>query len=153
MNLYECITIIDAGLTDEAITEASEKIQGIITNGGGEILKADPWGRRKLSYEINHHSRGFYLLLLYRAPSDVNKKLEDTFKVYDPIIKHMIVRLEKKQAASALKALEEAKKALEEAKKAPAEVPAEAEAAEAAPATEEAAPAETTKPADTTKQE
>ncbi len=159
MNLYECITIIDASLTDEAITEATEKIKGIITNGGGEIMKTDPWGRRKLSYEINRHSRGFYLLLLYHAPSDVNKKLETLFKVYDPIVKNMIVRLEKKQAASALKALEDEKKALEdeknkaleEAKNAPAE--AEAEAAEAAPAAEEAAPAETTKPDETTKQE
>ena len=148
MNLYECITIIDASLTDEAITEATEKIQGIITDGGGEVMKTDPWGRRKLAYEINHHSRGFYVLFIYHAPSDVNKKLETLFKVYDPIVKFMIVRLEKKQAASNLKAIEEAKKAAEEAKKAPAEPEAEA-----APATEEAAPAETTDPADTTKQE
>ncbi len=154
MNLYECITIIDASLTDEAITEATEKIQGIITDGGGEVLKTDPWGRRKLAYEINHHARGLYVLFFYRAPFDVNKKLESTFKVYDPIVKFMIVKLEKKQAASNLKSLEDAKKALEEAKKAPAEPEAEA-----APATEEAAPAETTEPnettgsAETTKQE
>ena len=83
------------------------------------------------------------MLFTYNAPSDVNKKLEDIFKVYDPVIKHMLVRLGKKQAAATLKAIEEENKA-----------PAEAEAKETAPATEEAAaPAETTEPADTTKQE
>ncbi len=155
MNLYECITILDAGLNDDAINEAIEKIQGIITKGGGEILKTDQWGRRKLAYEINHHSRGYYVLFVYHAPSDVNRKMEDTFKVYDPVIKFMLMRLDKKQASGTLKALEAEKAAKAAAEAAPAAAaapaPAEAEAKEAAP---EAPVAEKTEaPADSTEQE
>ncbi len=145
MNLYECITILDAGLNDEAINEAIEKIQGIITKGGGEILKTDQWGRRKLAYEINHHSRGFYVLFLYYAPSDVNRKIEDTFKVYDPVIKFMLMRLDKKQAAGTLKALEAEKAAKAAAAAAPAPVDTPADSPADAEKTEE--------PAATTEQE
>ncbi len=145
MNLYECITILDAGLNDDAINEAIEKIQGIITKGGGEILKTDQWGRRKLAYEINHHSRGFYVLFLYRAPSDVNRKIEDTFKVYDPVIKFMLMRLDKKQASGTLKALEAEKTAKAKAAAAPAPVDTPADAPADAEKTEE--------PAATTEQE
>lgn len=145
MNLYECITILDAGLNDETINEAIEKIQGIITKGGGEILKTDKWGRRKLAYEINHHSRGFYVLFLYRAPSDVNRKIEDTFKVFDPVIKFMLMRLDKKQASGTLKALEAEKKA----KAAAAAAPAPADTPADAPADAE----KTEEPAATTEQE
>lgn len=145
MNLYECITILDAGLNDETINEAIEKVQGIITKGGGEILKTDKWGRRKLAYEINRHSRGFYVLFLYRAPSDVNRKIEDTFKVFDPVIKFMLMRLDKKQASGTLKALEAEKKAKAVAAAAPAPADTPADAPADAEKTEE--------PAATTEQE
>ena len=149
MNLYECITILDAGLNDDAINEAIKKIQGIITKGGGEILKTDQWGRRKLAYEINHHSRGFYVLFVYRAPSDVNRKIEDTFKVYDPVIKFMLMRLDKKQAAGTLKALEAEKAAKAAAAAAAAAAPAPVDTPADSPADAE----KTEEPAATTEQE
>jgi small subunit ribosomal protein S6 len=136
VNLYECIVILDAGLNDESIDEAVKKVQDQITDGGGEILKTDPWGRRKMGYEINKQKRGFYLLVIFRAPSDLISRMERMFKVYDPVIKFMVVRLEKKQAEGTLKALEAEKNA---------------PAAEEAPAEAEKAPVEAKKPAEAEK--
>ncbi len=97
MNLYENIVIINSSLSDEEIEAATEKIKDLITAEKGEILKVEPWGRRKLAYELNKQTRGFFVLLLFNAPSTVVKKLEDFYKVYDPVFKYMVVRLEKKQ--------------------------------------------------------
>ena len=130
MNFYESIIIIDASLPDEEIQAATERITGIITGSDGEMLKVNPWGRRKLGYPINKHSRGFYVLLLFNAPSGVIKKMEDFFKVFDPVVKFMAIRLEKKQKEAALKSLAEEALAAEEAKVKPevkTEVKTEAE--------------------------
>jgi len=103
MNIYENIVILNASLGDEEIETASGKIKDLITNSGGEILNADVWGRRKLAYEIKKQKKGFYLLLLFKSPAAAIKRLEDYYKVFDPVVKYMIIRLEKKQAEAALK--------------------------------------------------
>lgn len=96
MNIYENIIILNASLTDEEIEAAAAKIKALITNSGGEILKADNWGRKKLAYEIKKHKKGFYLLLIYKVAPSVIKKLEDYYKVFDPVIKFMVIKLDKK---------------------------------------------------------
>ena len=105
MNLYENIVIINPSLSDEEIEATTEKIKDLITADKGEILKVEPWGRRKLAYELNKQTRGFFVLLLFNAPSIVVKKLEEFYKVYDPVFKYMVVRLEKKQREAVLKSL------------------------------------------------
>ncbi|MCX5716821.1 MAG: 30S ribosomal protein S6 [Nitrospirae bacterium] len=103
MNIYENIVILNASLGDEEIETASGKIKDLITNSGGEILNTDVWGRRKLAYEIKKQKKGFYLLLVFKAPSAAIKKLEDYYKVFDPVVKYMVIKLGKKQAETALK--------------------------------------------------
>ena len=103
MNIYENIVILNASLGDEEIEIASGKIKDLITNSGGEILNSDVWGRRKLAYEIKKQKKGFYLLLVFKSPSTAIKKLEDYYKVFDPVVKYMVIKLEKKQAEAALK--------------------------------------------------
>lgn len=105
MNLYENILILDASLSDEALEEATQKIKDLISGSGGEVLKVDPWGRKKLAYELNRHSRGFYTILLFNAPPDTIKKLEDYYNVSDFIVKFMVRKLEKKRKEAALASL------------------------------------------------
>jgi small subunit ribosomal protein S6 len=120
MNIYENIIILNASLTDEDTEASVKKIKDLITNSGGEILKADMWGRRKLANEVKKQKKGFYVFLLFRSPSPVIRKLEDYYKVFDPVIKHMVVKLEKKQSARALESLSQQAEAAAAAKSAAA---------------------------------
>jgi len=100
MNIYESITILNASLTDEEIEAATDRIKDLITNSGGEILKADMWGRKRLAYEIKKHKKGYYILLVFKAAPSLIKKLEDLYKVFDPVIRYMVIKLDKRQAAN-----------------------------------------------------
>lgn len=100
MNFYENIVILNPSLNDEDLKSAVARITDIITNAGGEVLKVDNWGRKKLAYELNKQKMGFYILYLFKAPSPAIKKIEDYFKVYDPVIKFMVVKLGKKEMAA-----------------------------------------------------
>lgn len=105
MNIYENIVILNASPSDEDLESSTNKIRDLITSSGGEILKIDVWGRRKLANEIKKQRKGFYVLFTFRAPSSLTRKLEDYYKVFDPVIKYMIIRLEKKQGAHVLASL------------------------------------------------
>jgi small subunit ribosomal protein S6 len=96
MNIYENVVILNASPTDEEINGSVSKIKDVIINAGGEILLAEMWGRRKLSYEIKKQNKGFYALL-YSRPAFDNQKLEEFYKVFDPVIKYMVIKLDPKQ--------------------------------------------------------
>jgi small subunit ribosomal protein S6 len=150
VNVYENVVIIDANLSDEATEESIQKIQDQVAAKGGETLKVDRWGKRKMAYEINKHSKGLYILFLFKCPADTISEMETYYKVTDGIVKYMFIRLEKKPLEAALKSLAAAEAAAEAAAAAPApeEAAPEAAAAEEAPAAE-AEPAEPAAPAAT----
>jgi small subunit ribosomal protein S6 len=97
VNIYENIIIMNAAISDEEAEAAVTKIKDLVTGQGGEVLKVDVWGRRKLAYEIKKQKKGLYVLLIYKTPSATVKKLEDFYKVFDAVLKYMVVKLEKKQ--------------------------------------------------------
>lgn len=97
MTIYENVVIINSSLTEDEFKSATEKITEQITKSGGEILKVDNWGKRKLAYELNKQRMGYYVLFLFKAPSLAIKELEYFYKVYEPVMKYMIIRLTKKQ--------------------------------------------------------
>lgn len=110
MNYYEKVMIIDSNVDDSAVEEIVAKIRDIITGQGGEILKTDKWGRRKLAYELNKQQKGNYVLLLFKSPPSTIGQLEKHCKLSDVIIKFMVVKLtKKKQIEAVLPSAEETK--------------------------------------------
>lgn len=97
MNIYENVVILNPSLNEEELKAAVEKIVDVIKGTNGEVLKVDTWGRRKLAYELNKQKMGYYVMFLMKAPSPTVKKIEDYFKVFDPVMKFMVIRLGKKQ--------------------------------------------------------
>lgn len=104
MNLYEKIMILNPGLDTKAVDETVEKVKEKITKQGGEILKSENWGTRKLAYILNKHDKGIYVLLLFKSPPSTILELERFCKVTDTIIKFMVVRLQKKKHIEAVMA-------------------------------------------------
>ena len=53
MPLYDFGVIIDPEIPPEEETATLERLEGIITDGGGEVAEKDTWGRRQLAYPID----------------------------------------------------------------------------------------------------
>ena len=56
MNKYELIYIIDTTVEEAARKELIEKFNGIIAANGGEVVKVEEWGKRRLAYAIEKKS-------------------------------------------------------------------------------------------------
>jgi small subunit ribosomal protein S6 len=111
MNIYENMVILNANMSDEEADGLVTKIKDVITGQGGEVLKIDVWGRKKLSYEIKKQKKGLYVLLFYKTPPATVRKLEDFYKVTDAVLKYIVLKLDAKQ----IKTLEKAENASEPA--------------------------------------
>ena len=77
MNRYELTYIIDAMLEETARKELIEKVSALIAANGGEIEKVDEtWGKRRLTYAIDHKTEGYYVLVTMNAPGEAISELE-----------------------------------------------------------------------------
>jgi small subunit ribosomal protein S6 len=92
MNAYEILLMLDAELPDERHDEIVQRTRELIEQRGGLVEKHDPWGRRKLAYEIDHKSEGAYHLLLFSSDAETLDELSRILKISDGVMRHMAVR-------------------------------------------------------------
>ena len=95
MRDYETIFILGPSLTEEAAEKVNLKMQEVVTGNGGEMVKVEKWGKRKLAYPVNKHKKGEYILFQYAGGPATVAELERNFKMTDSVIKFMTIRLEK----------------------------------------------------------
>lgn len=136
MNIYENVVIFNVSLSEEALQAAILRVKEQIAEADAELLKTDLWGRRKLAYVINKNVHGYYVMFTFRGAPEAARKLEAFYRVFESVVKQMIIKLEKKQAEHVLNSMAAtAAAAAVAASPAAAPVAAPAEA----PATEETA--------------
>lgn len=91
MNQYECMYIIDTVGGDDAIKALEEKFNGFIAKNG-EVESVNEWGRRRLAYEIDHKTEGYYVLVNFKAPVEFPAELNRVMGIDEGIIRCMIIR-------------------------------------------------------------
>lgn len=90
MNQYEVLYLITPELDEEANKAVIEKFAGIITENGGEIVKQDEWGKRKLAYAIDYKTEGYYVLVEMNSKPDFPAELERNFRNDERILRYMV---------------------------------------------------------------
>lgn len=95
MRNYELIYVLKPNLEEEVREAVLNKIKGIVETSG-EVEKVDVWGNRKLAYEIDKLTEGFYVLMNFKATTEVPKEIDRNLKIMDNAIRHMIVKLDEK---------------------------------------------------------
>ena len=97
---YETVYILRPTSGEDVAQKTRDRVEGIITNGGGHVLRLDNWGSRKLAYEIQDRTdntsveRGTYQYYRFIAPNDLVAELERNLRIIDPVLKYLTVKLE-----------------------------------------------------------
>lgn len=92
MRKYEVVFILRPDLDEEKNAAVIDKFKGLIESHGGEILKLDKWGKRRLAYEVKDLREGFYIIVHMNAEPKVAAELDRVFKITDEVLRHIIVR-------------------------------------------------------------
>ena len=95
MNKYELIYIIDTAVEETARKELIEKFNGIITANGGEVVKVEEWGKRRLAYAINYKTEGYYVYVAFNGAAELTRNLQ----INESVIRSQIVKLLEKKSS------------------------------------------------------
>jgi len=102
MNIYEEIMILSPELDEKGVEDIFRKVNEIITSKGGEVIRREDWGIKKLAYELNRYQKGYYILILFRSLPSVIPDLERMARVTEQVIKIMVVKIKKKRHIDAI---------------------------------------------------
>ena len=92
MNPYEILLMLDPELADDRQSELVARVRELVERGGGRWLTHDPWGRRKLAYEIQKRTDGAYHLVTFDASPEVLAEITRVLKITDGVLRFMAVR-------------------------------------------------------------
>lgn len=96
MKNYESIFVLRPTLEEEQRNELIEKFKNIITADGGEIVKVEEWGVKRLAYEIEKIREGYYVLVEFKARPELPRELERNYKIADEVMRYIVVNLDEK---------------------------------------------------------
>jgi small subunit ribosomal protein S6 len=128
---YEIGYILNPEVNEEQTRAILERIEQIVANYDGQVLKVNQWGRRKLAYPIEHHRDGFYVFIDTILTPETVTELDRTLKVSEEVLRHLIkrrdpktVQKEREARAAAAAAATPAAPAVQAEAESEAEIPA-----------------------------
>lgn len=97
MRTYEVMYVVRPNIEDEARKAVVERFKGILASNGSEIIEEKDWGKRRLAYEIQDFTEGFYNIVRVKSENDESiSEFDRLAKITDDIIRHIVVREEEK---------------------------------------------------------
>ena len=87
---YECMYILNPNLAEEEYAALVEKFKALV-EANGTIDEMQEMGKRKLAYEINYLSEGYYVLVKFTSGPEFPAELDRVFKITEGILRSIIV--------------------------------------------------------------
>ncbi len=86
---YELLYVLKATIGEEALEALNQRIQGLITENA-EDVKVDVWGRRRLAYEIEDETEGYYVVVDFKADPEFPLEVNRVLKITDNVLRYMV---------------------------------------------------------------
>ena len=86
---YEVLYVLNPNLSEEETQGVVEKFKTLIEQNG-TIDEMDEWGKRKLAYEINYLTEGYYVLVKFTSGPDFPAELDRVLGITDGVIRSLV---------------------------------------------------------------
>jgi small subunit ribosomal protein S6 len=92
MTDYEVLLMLDPELAEERGNEIVARVREQVEGDGGTWDGQQPWGRRRLAYEIAHKTDGVYHLLTFSSEAATLDEVSRVLKITDGVMRHMATK-------------------------------------------------------------
>ena len=86
---YEVLYVLNPNLNEEETQAVVEKFKTLIEQNG-TIDEMDEWGKRKLAYEINYLTEGYYVLVKFTSGPEFPAELDRILGITDGVIRSLV---------------------------------------------------------------
>ena len=86
---YEVLYVLNPNLTEEETQAIEEKFKTLIEQNG-TVDEMEEWGKRKLAYEINYLTEGYYVLVKFTSGPELPAELDRILGITDGVIRSLV---------------------------------------------------------------
>lgn len=104
---YETMIMLAPNLDATVMETFKNKVDNIMSTGGGQLVRFEDWGRRRLSYPVQKEMFGHYLLYDFQGSPELSSELERNLKIDEKVFKYLTLVLDKKFTDEDLEAAKE----------------------------------------------
>jgi small subunit ribosomal protein S6 len=97
---YELGIVVSPEASEEQTKAILDRMTQIVQTNGGQVVKVNAWGRRRLAYPIEHHRDGLYFFLDLALTPQTVVELDRNLKVTEEVIRHLLVKRDPKALAA-----------------------------------------------------
>ncbi len=88
---YEMMVLTDPNIDEDKTKIVFDKLADVGEKSGAKILKREPWGKRKLAYEIKDLNEGVYHILSIESDPGAISKLESFLRIQTPVLRFLTI--------------------------------------------------------------
>lgn len=92
MKKYEIMYIVNASLDDAARQNVMDGMHKIITDYNGTIDKVDEWGVKEFAYEINHMTKGYYVVINVTSNNEGIQEFDRLTRINQNVVRYLIIK-------------------------------------------------------------
>ena len=88
---YESMVVFSVKAGEEAVTALVAKFKELI-EANATLAEVEEWGKRKLAYEIDYKSEGYYVLVNFKSAAGFPAELERLFNITEGIMRSIVIK-------------------------------------------------------------
>ena len=92
LTTYEILLMLDPEQAEARQDEIVARARETVEKAGGTWRSHDPWGRRRLAYEIGKKSEAVYHLVVFESDGETLDEISRVLKIDDSVLRHMATR-------------------------------------------------------------
>lgn len=86
--------IVNPEIEADDLQEVTAKVGQMIADGGGEVLRLESWGRRRLAYPIRKFREGHYVVAYIQLDPDAIAGLKGRLALTEEVIRYLLVKID-----------------------------------------------------------
>ena len=91
---YEMVMILSPEATQDEVAATVERVDGLISGGGGAVIDHERWGLKRLAYEIDDFNEGNYVLTKFSLNASGVAELNRALTASEDIVRYLVTRQE-----------------------------------------------------------
>jgi small subunit ribosomal protein S6 len=92
LRYYEFVYIVSPEVEEEDLEKVTARVGQMIADGGGEVLRLESWGRRRLAYPIRRFREGHYLVAYVQMEPAAIAGLRGRLALAEEVIRYLLVK-------------------------------------------------------------
>lgn len=87
---YESMVVFSVKAGEEAVNTLVAKFKDMI-EANATLTNVEEWGKRKLAYEINYETEGYYVIYTFESKPDFPAELNRVLNITEGVLRSIVI--------------------------------------------------------------